>query len=98
MFSLFVFQLATAQTDETVDALLDDEDESFLFASLASESEDEMALSVGAVAMADTSFNPFDDWQMDVETNLDDILNGVTCAPVAVATAASLDVLIKVGF
>jgi hypothetical protein len=77
--------------------LLDDEDESFLFASLASESEDEMALAVGAVAMADTSFNPFDDWQMDVETNLDDILNGVTSAPVAVAAAASLDVLIKVG-
>lgn len=57
-----------------------------------------MALAVGAVAMADTSFNPFDDWQMDVETNLDDILNSVTSAPVAAATAASLDVLIKVGF
>ncbi len=57
-----------------------------------------MALAVGAVAMADTSFNPFDDWQMDVETNLDDILNSVTSAPVAAATAASLDALIKVGF
>ena len=30
-------QLATAQTDETVEALLGDEDESFLFASLASD-------------------------------------------------------------
>ena len=27
--------------------------------------------------MADTSFNPFDDWQMDVETNLDDIIGVV---------------------
>ena len=38
-------------------------------------SEEELGLS--AVRMADTSFNPFDDWQMDVETNLDDIIGVV---------------------
>ena len=37
--------------------------------------EEELGLS--AVRMADTSFNPFDDWQMDVETNLDDIIGVV---------------------
>ena len=97
----FWLQLATAQTDDdTVDALLDDDDENFLFASLSSQSEEELAAlaAVGATARASAAegvFNPFDDWQMDVETNLDDILNGVTSSePVLPAPSAHV---IKVG-
>jgi hypothetical protein len=62
-----------------VEALLDDDDESFLFASLADNDHE-----AGLGLRSDPSYNLFDDWRMDVEPNLDDILNEITDEPVAV--------------
>ena len=70
--------LATAQTDDvTVEALLGDDDESFLFGSLSEDPENNLDLGIRSEA----GFNPFDDWQMDVDTQLDDILEGINVVP-----------------
>ena len=46
--------------------------------------------------MADTSFNPFDDWQMDVETNLDDII-GVVATTQAENAVAEVKIKVRLG-
>jgi hypothetical protein len=70
--------LATAQTDDvTVEALLGDDDESFLFTSLTEDPENEIDLGI----RTESGYNPFDDWQMDVDTQLDDILSGIAVVP-----------------
>lgn len=77
--------LATAQTDETVEALLEDIDdddvERFLFDDAA------VDLSIGAIR-SDPGFNLFDDWRMDVEPDLDEILAGIPEpeAPLAISS------------
>lgn len=65
--------LATAQTDDTVEALLEDIDddvERFLFDDQAED------LSMAAIR-SDPGFNLFDDWRMDVEPDLEEILAGI---------------------
>ena len=68
--------LATAQNDGTVGALLDDIDddvERFLF-------DDDVDVESGldmAGIRSDPGFNLFDNWRMDVEPDLDEILSGI---------------------
>lgn len=76
-------QLATAQTDESVEALLD---ESFLLATLSDE-DPENDLVLGAVGITDVSLNLFDDWPMDVDAALEDILGEVAAEPLPITTS-----------
>lgn len=76
--------LATAQNDETVEALLDDiDDDRFLFDDGA---DSELAMTG---IRTDPGFHLFDDWRMDSEPDLDEILTGVSDA--AVASGATVD-------
>ena len=94
--------LATAQNDETVGAMLDDIDddvERFLF---DDDVDVETDLDMIGGIRSDPGFNLFDNWRMDVEPDLDEILSGIASAePPVVPKVRALDlqqIVVSVNF